>query len=84
MRGDVDRVGVWPIGHNTMNVIDAIEKAGPKDERADYQITITRRIGSGKLQETIEFSSLKALRDSPEAAPQLVSGDLVTASLVKD
>ena len=80
--GDVVRAGVWPIGEKPKSVLKAIDAAGLKDSSADYQITIIQIVRAHKLERTTIFNSLKALRESPEAATDLTAGDHVMGKSV--
>jgi protein involved in polysaccharide export with SLBB domain len=81
--GDVVRAGVWPIGDKPKSVLKAVEAAQLKDDKADYEITIIHRVGSGKLRRITTFTSLKELRTSPGEAADLASSDIVTVKRIK-
>ena len=87
INGDVVRPGayvlsLWSSGGGKVSVLAAIDAASPTSKELDYELTIFHRINA-KLQQTTRFNSLKALREVPQAVPELQAGDIVSVKTAK-
>ena len=54
-----------------------IDWAGVEGDEPDYAVTIIQRLVPGRLDKVKRFSSLNALREFPDAVPELKADDQI-------
>lgn len=73
--GDVERPGAYQMAGREPTVLTAIDWAGV-DQKLDYEIIVTHRLPN-RSELMVNFTSLKLLRQSPEASFALRPRDIV-------
>jgi protein involved in polysaccharide export with SLBB domain len=81
--GQVARPGVYSITGHPMDVLQAIDQAGPDNAANDYEVTIVHTVVPKKLERITRFNSFRALKDVPKESTQLEPGDQVTLTQIK-
>lgn len=66
-----------------MDVLKAIDQAGPENGGDDYEVSIVHTIVPKKLERVTHFNSLRALKDVPKESMQLEPGDQVMLTRIK-
>jgi protein involved in polysaccharide export with SLBB domain len=81
--GYVTRPGVYSITGHPMNVLNAIDQAGPENAADDYEVSIVHTVVPKKLERITLFNSFRALKDVPNESMLLQPGDKVMLMPIK-
>ena len=78
--GHVARPGVYSITGHPIDVLKAIDQAGPENAASDYEVSIVHTVVPKKLERITRFNSFRALEDVPRS--RSLTRDMAVANVV--